>query len=294
TLGKHAEQHQIDADAQVEIDRCQEIMLLPALMEFATYPSLHSAFSEVPLVQINSSHLLPDSLVQAGPVGGKGPVDKTIPELHVEFDAKGYRIHVPEPVGSLYRTLTSLDMARLRGLLEAREIKHEMEAFEALKGIGEEVWLNDIDEDREDRTLAAKLGEAIRTNRTKYGSRITHMAMGSRMYQRYLRSARIRGSPVPGSSTDTPGVGPLPGLEYVTVIISRLIDSEAEGTIYAVDRHAGALYGQGAIVLDTFENKNGRTAMITEYYQYMITDKHVDRASVDPPGRRTALRINVP
>ncbi|MDA7949748.1 MAG: hypothetical protein MPJ78_20055, partial [Hyphomicrobiaceae bacterium] len=49
TLGKHAEQHQIDADAQAEIDRCQEIMLLPALMEFATYPSLHSAFSEVPL-----------------------------------------------------------------------------------------------------------------------------------------------------------------------------------------------------------------------------------------------------
>lgn len=292
TLSEYIASEQIKPGAGEEIDHCHEIMLLPALLELATYPSLHSMFSEVPLARNDSRHLLPDGSTQSGPLDEKGAVrHKAAPALHVEFDAKAHIMDVQEPVNGLYTTLRCPNMAGLQGLLEEREIRHEREAFEALRDIEYNITMNDIDEGREDRTLATKLRNVIRSTRSAYGSRITHVAMGARMYQRYLKSAGIHGSPVPGSSHGTPGVGPMPGLEYVTVAISPLIDAEAAETIYAVDRHGGAFYGQGAIALDTYGVGATR---ITEYYQYIITDRHVDRAGAGLPERRTALRIDVP
>ncbi|MDA7949508.1 MAG: hypothetical protein MPJ78_18760 [Hyphomicrobiaceae bacterium] len=287
TLSKYVASEQIKPGSGAEVDLCHEIMLLPALLESATYSSLHSMFSEVPLARSDSTYPLPDGSRQTGPLDREGVTGhRAAPELRVKFGAMAHITDVQGPVGSLYSTLARPDMARLHGMLEERDIRHELEAFEALKGIGDEVWMNEINEEREDRNLAAKLREVVHSTRSIYGSRITHVAMGSRMYRRYLRSAGVHGAP--GSSQ---GVGPLPGLEYVTVVISGMVDAKAEGTIYAVDRHGGALYGQGPIVLDSYGDGPAR---ITEYYQYMITDNHVDRAGMGPPGRRTALRINVP
>ena len=282
---------QIDQDARDEIDRCHNTMLLPALLECATYPSIHWAFSEVPLTHTRPRHLLPDGCRPSGPLDARNTQFTAGSERYAGFDADKYRAYIPEPIGNFYVAPACPDTAKLRAILDAREAQHERDAFAALEGIGQEVWLNDIDREEDDKTSAARLREIIRTTRSEYGSKMTHMVMGSRMYQRYLYDSNIAGSPVPGSSSGTPGIGPLPGLEYVTVIISPMMDIKGRDLIYALDRNSGALYGQGPMVLDA---QDGGGTGITEYYQYMITDNKVKHDYGDEVKRRTALRINVP
>ncbi len=275
-----------------DVKHCHDLMLLPALLQYAAYPNLHYAFSEIPLVHTHSEHPLPDSCKQAGPFDAHDIMNiKASSTLYAEFDAKGYCIYIHQSVDDFYSTLTNLDMARLQGILEEREIKHEQEAFEALDSIDQKVVLHGIDDVKGGRTSAMKLSEIISTTRSMYGSRITHVVMGAGMYQRYLTGSRIQGAPVPGASTDIPGLGPLPGLEYVTVIINPMMDRRAPDTIYAVDRHSGAFYGQGPIVLERYDEDNGNGTKFTEYYQYMITDNYAKRVYEDLSKRRTALKI---
>ncbi len=283
----------IDRTASSEIDRCHKTMLLPALLESATYPSLHWAFSEVPLTYTGSRHLLPDGCGHSGPLDAVNTQFEAGPERYARFDAGKYRTYIPEPIGNFYVAPACPDVAKLRSILDARKARHEQDALAALESIEQEVLMNDIDRQEDDKTAAAKLGEIIRATRLEYGSRMTHMVMGSRMYRRYLDDSNIDGSPVPGSSAGTPGIGPLPGLEYVTVIISPMMDTRGRDLIYALDRHGGALYGQGPMILDTHEEGGGGTG-ITEYYQYMIVDNNVKHEYGDDVKRRTALRIDIP
>ncbi|MDA7949618.1 MAG: hypothetical protein MPJ78_19355 [Hyphomicrobiaceae bacterium] len=273
------------------VDHCRIIMLLPTLLKHATYPSIHAVFSEVTLEQNNSRHTLPDDSRQSGPLGAE-EAPRTEPVCHAIFSAKRYHTRVHGRVRDLYRGPAGLDMARLRGILEEREIKHEQEAFEALREISHTEYLNGINEGS-GKTAATKMEEVIDSIRSTRGSRITHMVMGARTYQRYLEKSGIRGAPVPGSSAGTPGIGPLPGLEYVTVVICPLADME-EGAIYAVDRHSGALYGQGTLVLEEDLWENEWYTGITEYYQYMTTDGHAEQDREGLPERRTSLKMVIP
>lgn len=253
-------------------------LMLPRLLEIATYPSLHHAFLEVPLIHTGSKHLLSDNLRWTDPSDSDGTISKAKDEFYAVFNAKKYFIYMSRNIG-------------LKEIINARDIQHELDAFEALDNIEQEIQLNGVDKRMNDKTVAAKLNEIIRDTRIEYGSRITHMIMGAHMYRRYLGDSNICGSSVPGLSTGTPGIGPLPGLEYVTVIISPMMDIKNKDVIYAVDKRNGAFYGQGPMVLDSHSFGG---ANITEYYQYMIVDNNIKHEYGDDVKRRTALRINIP
>lgn len=293
TLQKH-DAPQIRHDTNKDIDSCHKIMLLPALLEHATYPGIHAVFSEVPLARIKSGHPLPDDCGQVGPLDAEYEDPGARYARHAGFEAKKYSTSIRGTASDLYCTVTSLDMARLRGILEEREIKHEQEAFRALEEIEHTEYLNDIDVGRPDRTAAAKMSEIIGGIRSTYGSRITHVVMGSRTYRRYLEKSGISGAAVPRSHAGTPGTGPLPGLEYVTAVICPLADWGTRDVIYAVDGHSGALYGQGALVLEEYSDGVRDRTRITEYYEYMTTDGEINITYEKAPKRRTAVKMVIP
>ena len=99
-----------------------------------------------------------------------------------------------ESVNDFYSTVTKLDMVKLRHIIRAREIKHEREAFEALHKITfMEKWNKHTEE--KNRISAMELNKYIVHLREVYESVITHVAMGARMYQRYLADSHIQGAP---------------------------------------------------------------------------------------------------
>ncbi|MDA7949635.1 MAG: hypothetical protein MPJ78_19440, partial [Hyphomicrobiaceae bacterium] len=255
---------------------------------------IHAAFSEVPLARINSEYPLPDDSAQMGPLDAREEDPGHRYTRRAGFETGKYSMSIRGTASDLYSTVTSLDMARLRGILVEREIKHEREAFRALEGIEHTEYLNDIDVGRYDRTAAAKMGDIIGGIRSMYGSRITHVVMGSHTYRRYLEKSGISGAPVPGSPAGTPGTGPLPGLEYVTAVICPLADQGTKDVIYAVDGHSGALYGQGALVLEEYSDGVRDWTRITEYYEYMTTDGQVNSTYENAPKRRTSLKMVIP
>ena len=276
------------------MDTCREIMLLPALLKAATYTGLHGVFTGIPLEEIDSRCRVLDSLGQPAGSDARAAGARQMPDLYVRFDAKKHHTYRNEKVNDLYSGPADLDMAKLHGMLEGWKREHEQCAFDALGCIRKDVHLDDFAGDTNNESIVVKLGRVISDTRTRYGSTITHLVMGNRMWQRCHEDPRFRGTDMPESPADTSEVLQVPGLGCVTAVTDLMEDNGMGDVIYAVDRRRGALYGQGRMELWLDGTSRTGGTGISEYYQYMITDNHAKRADGEPVERRTALRIIVP
>lgn len=292
--GEHGVEHITDE----YMSTCREIMLLPALLKAATYTNLHSVFTTVPLEKNDLVYRIHDGCGQLRDTGTKTSGSKERSEIDVRFDvrfdASEHYVFKNEMVDDLYGNLNILDNIKLRSVLEGMKDKHEEDAFNALVDIPEEVSLGVKGRPTDDKTIATKLDGIIRDTRTRYGSKISHVVMGRRMWNRYLMDPGFRGRSIEESSEGICGAFQLPGPERVTAVINHMADIDTEDVIYAVDRRRGALYGLGHMGLGSYDTGGIYGTRISEHYQYMITDNDAKRADGEPVERRTALRIIVP
>lgn len=272
----------------------QMCILLSSLLEFPTTSlHLHRAFSEIPIHSPDMAWPLQGTHKQQGPLEMDAPA-AIQPSRSVRFDAKKYHMSVPGDIHDLYIGKYDLDPAKLAQLRWERAVKHNNEALVALRGISPVEKLDGMNSypgsgSDDVRSAAEQLKDLVVNNLRSHNSLITHIIMGTSMYQRYMRNGGAHGLFDYGSSIGPSGMGPLPGLETVTAIVDPLVDVTDPYTIYAVDRRNGALYGQGPLLLMTNKDNPGRDGMgISEFYQYMIVDNNIRRDKI-----RTAFKIEV-
>lgn len=233
----------------------------------------------------------------------------------VKFDAKKYPILIPTPVEDMYRTIINPHTSKVDQINWARGEKHNEEALRALQTItlGQETSpgtggirigaIEPLQGNMQDgfhsmNRTAGEINDLIVDHLTTHHSMITHLAMGPKLFRKYRENTWTGPTTIgPWPTRVVQGVFPFPGIENITCVVDPVLGAMEPNTIYAIDKMNGALYGQGPMFSNQF-NDTQRDAVIsktTEFYQYLMVDKSTIKVNNDVSyDRRFAFKINVP
>ncbi len=268
---------------------CRTIAFLPSFIKEVEHPSLlHYMFSPVPMLSRRGNMMLPSSYSQIGPLD----VDELRGAVveYATFDARMYDTWIPGSIDRLYDVPELFNHHAMDRILYERMEKHNKEAFEALNTINHTEQISRPEDDSEDP--AKELKHVINTQLGKHGSRITHVAMGNGMSERLL-GRELRNAAVKPCAYGISGT--MLELWGIKIITDGMIDMHEPDTMYAVDSHNGALYGQGPVLAITSNHGyDDPMTKISEFFQYAIVDNcRKPDSGQKQDTKRTAFKIKV-